>query len=316
MNTEKINCKIEFSIVILTYNREKYIRTQLESLSHLTDVEIIIVDNNSEDNYAERESEGFPNVKVIRLDRNYGAVGRNAGILAASAPYVVTLDDDVWGIDREALNYAKREFETDLSIDCICFHVIDEKTNETTNWIHHCDNRDHSNRKFETYEISEGAAIFKRDCFDRVGLYPEPFFISHEGPDLAFRIINSNRKIIYTPEITVTHAHALEGRTSWRRYYFDTRNLIWLAYRNYNKRLIIKRFSFQIAAMLFYSIRDGYLRYFFKGIKDSISGMKELKGTRSPISNEAYARIKEMDINRPSLLFYIKTRIFKKGIKI
>lgn len=316
MQTEETCHTKDFSIVILTYNREKYIRKQLDSLSNLTDVEIIIVDNNSDDNYAEREAANFTNTKVIRLDKNYGAVGRNAGILASTKRYVVTLDDDVWGITSEALDQAKTQFENDHSVDCICFHVIDEKTNETTNWIHHCDNQAYSHKKFETYEISEGAAIFRRDCFDRVGVYPESFFISHEGPDLAFRIINSNKKIVYFPDITVTHAHAQEGRASWRRYYFDTRNLIWLAYRNYNKRLIIKRFSLQIAAMFFYSLRDGYLKYFFKGIKDSISGIKDIKGTRAPISNETYSRIKKMDVNRPSLLFYIRTRIFKKGIKI
>ncbi len=316
-NVDQIpNSAPQYSIVILTYNRETYLKQQLESLANINDIEIIIVDNFSDENYAERIARFYSNVKVMRLDKNYGAVGRNFGIAAATAPYIVTLDDDVWGITADNLETSKNIFDKNSQIDCICFHVIDEQSKLTTNWIHHCDREKFASREFETYEISEGAAIFRKECFERVGLYPETFFISHEGPDMAFRIINSGHKIIYTPKVDVIHAHAKEGRPSWRRYYYDTRNLIWLAYRNYNKRLIVERFSLQLAAMFLYSLRDGYMKYFFKALFDGCRGLNKLRGSRSPVSNAAYARIKLMDKNRPSLLFYIKERLFKKEIKI
>lgn len=305
-----------FSVVILTYNRPKYIKKQLDNLTKIASIEIIIVDNCSDTNYAHEIASNYNNIKVIRLEKNYGAVGRNYGIKEATADYIVTLDDDVWGIESDDLLKSHDLFKNDHDLDCICFHVLDEKTERTTNWIHHCDKSKFENSSFETYEISEGAAIFKRSCFLNVGLYPELFFISHEGPDLAFRIINAGKKIIYFPEIKVIHAHAQEGRVSWRRYYYDTRNLIWLAYRNYNLRLLITRLPLQVAAMLFYSIRDGYIKYFIKALYDALSNIGELKGSRVPISNRAYAKIKTIDKNRPSLFFYIKERVFKREIKI
>lgn len=305
-----------FSVVILTYNRPKYIQQQLDSLSLIDNIEIIIVDNCSDTNYAREIGAAYKNVRVIRLDKNYGAVGRNYGIKEATSDYIITLDDDVWGIEKSFLQKAHDIFDKDKAIDCICFHVLDEKSGKTTNWIHHCDKSKFSSVSFETYEISEGAAIFRRNCFSEVGLYPELFFISHEGPDLAFRIINAGKKIIYCPDITVIHAHAQEGRASWRRYYYDTRNLIWLAYRNYNLRLLITRFPLQLSAMLFYSIRDGYTKYFIKAFYDALKTLKSLEGTRHPISKEAYSRIKAIDENRPSLFFYIKERVLKKEIKI
>lgn len=305
-----------FSIVILTYNRPTYIKKQLDNLTKIENIEIIIVDNCSDTNYAHEISSNYRNVKVIRLEKNYGAVGRNYGIKEATADYIVTLDDDVWGIESDYLLKSHDLFKKDHDLDCICFHVLDEKTKKTTNWIHHCDKSKFENSSFETYEISEGAAIFRRSCFLNIGLYPELFFISHEGPDLAFRIINSGKKIIYFPEIEVIHAHAQEGRVSWRRYYYDTRNLIWLAYRNYNLRLLITRLPLQLAAMLFYSIRDGYTKYFIKALYDAFTNIGELKGTRTPISKKAYMKIKAIDKNRPSLFFYIKERVFKREIKI
>lgn len=305
-----------FSVVILTYNRECYIKKQLECFSKIPGIEIIIVDNNSDVDYSNQEAQFYDNVKVIRLNKNYGAVGRNYGISAAKSPYIITLDDDVWGLTIDELNKAKDLFERHADVDCICFHVIDEKTKETTNWIHHCHKEKFDTQEFETYEISEGAAVFRKSCFEHVGLYPESFFISHEGPDLAFRILNADKKIIYTPDIEVIHAHALEGRASWRRYYYDTRNLIWLAYRNYNKRLLAKRFLLQLAAMFFYSLRDGYTKYFLKAVVDGLKELKNMSNDRIPISDKTYTRLKKMDQKRPSLLFYIKERILKKEIKI
>lgn len=307
---------VRFSVVILTYNREKYIKKQLECFSKIPDIEIIIVDNNSEVDYANREAQHYDNVRVIRLEKNYGAVGRNYGIIAARAPYIITLDDDVWGLTADELNKAEDLFKKKPDTDCICFHVTDEQSGKTTNWIHHCHKELFDTQEFETYEISEGAAIFRKTCFEQVGLYPESFFISHEGPDLAFRILNADKQIIYTPEIEVVHAHAIEGRTSWRRYYYDTRNLIWLAYRNYNKRLLMKRFILQFSAMLFYSLRDGYIKYFLKATYDGITELGSMKLDRNPISSAAYSRLKTMDKKRPSVLFYIKERILKREIKI
>lgn len=306
----------EFSIILLTYNREKYLALQLPELIKLNSTEIIIVDNASSSDYAENLSTQYKNTQCIKLDKNYGAVGRNFGIQAGTGKYLITLDDDVWGITNEHLNTIKDEFERDASISAICFKVLDEKNRTITNWCHHCDPDKFSESTFDTYEISEGAVVFKREIFSDVGLYPLEFFISHEGPDLAFRIINSGKRIVYTPNIEVTHAHAMEGRKNWRRYYYDTRNLIWLAYRNYNWDMILTKLPLSLAAMLLYSIRDGFIRYYFKAVKDAFFGLKDLRGTRQPISRATRKKMKAMDINKPNLIFYIKKRLFTKGVKI
>jgi GT2 family glycosyltransferase len=288
----------------------------LDSLARLERVEVLLVDNGSDDEYAQRLSRNFDNVRVLRLPKNFGAVGRNYGIKEARAPYVLTLDDDVWGITQSNLEDISELFVSDESIDCICFHVVDEETGATTNWMHHCDKSVYSSQQFETYEISEGAVVFRRSCFDRVGLYPDAFFISHEGPDMAFRVMNSGKRIIYSPAIQVTHAHAIEGRPSWRRYYYDTRNLIWLAYRNYNWRMLVKRFPLQLLAMFLYSVRDGYFRYYLKALRDGAFGIAQLRGSRSPVTSDTYARILYIDINRPSLWYYITERLLKNEVKL
>jgi GT2 family glycosyltransferase len=57
---------------------------------------VIVVDNGSRDGSVERLRTTFPEVTVIALPRNQGAVARNHGVQAATAPYVAFADDDSW----------------------------------------------------------------------------------------------------------------------------------------------------------------------------------------------------------------------------
>ncbi len=83
------------SIIIPTYNRPQLLPRAIESARAAgTDVEIIVVDDASQDETASvcRELSG---VKYIRLERNQGVAGaRNVGILASSAELIAFLDDD------------------------------------------------------------------------------------------------------------------------------------------------------------------------------------------------------------------------------
>lgn len=306
----------KYSIVVLTYNREEYLKDLIPELAKLSNTEIIIVDNNSDDDYSKRISSGYQNVRTIRLDRNFGAVGRNYGIEAATGEFVITLDDDVWGITEDDIDEIRSTFCKDDSIWGICFKVLEEGTGKVINWCHHCDPEKFSDVSFDTYQVSEGAVAFRRSVFEEVGYYPEEFFISYEGPDLAFRIIKKGKRVIYNPKIEVVHAHAVEGRPSWRRYYYDTRNLVWLAYRHYNAGMWLLLFPLQIFAMFAFSLRDGFIRYFFKAIVDSIRGLKSFSGTRNPLDSRAYSKIKDIDKNKPPITYYIKKRLLKKGIKM
>lgn len=57
---------------------------------------VVLVDNGSSDGTPERVRERFPEVTVIELGRNHGAVARNVGVQAATTPYVAFADDDSW----------------------------------------------------------------------------------------------------------------------------------------------------------------------------------------------------------------------------
>jgi GT2 family glycosyltransferase len=184
------------------------------------------------------------------------------------------------------------------------------------NWSHHYDERQFSNIEFETNEISEGAVVFRKSVLDTVGIYFEKYFISHEGPDLACRILDSGSKIIYSPKIVVEHHHSDIGRKSWRRYYYDTRNLIWLNVRHFPATMAIKRILFGLCPMLIYSVRDGFVFYWLKGVKDALVGLKEVVAGRKVISSSTMEYIKKIESNRPNLIVIMKKRFFRKDVRI
>lgn len=57
---------------------------------------VILVDNDSTDGSADAVAAACPEVRVIRLPRNVGAVARTVGVRAATTPFVAFADDDSW----------------------------------------------------------------------------------------------------------------------------------------------------------------------------------------------------------------------------
>jgi GT2 family glycosyltransferase len=84
------------SIIILNYNTRELLIACLESIqTYAADCEVIVVDNASTDHSAPAVQQKFPNIKLIANPDNYGfARGINAGLHAATAPLLLTLNAD------------------------------------------------------------------------------------------------------------------------------------------------------------------------------------------------------------------------------
>ena len=120
-----------FSIVIPTYNREKFIEATLESVFAQTyrNYEVICVDNCSTDTtadilrrYAERGK-----ITFIRHDKNYErARSRNTGMEAAKGDFVTFLDSDDFMYPNNLADAA--EF-ANTNPEIKCFHNLYELVN-------------------------------------------------------------------------------------------------------------------------------------------------------------------------------------------
>ena len=86
------------AVVILNWNGTEHLRRFLPSVVRTTPAwaEVVVADNGSTDGSVEMLGREFPEVRVVRLDRNYGfAGGYNRAIAQVEADYCVLLNSDV-----------------------------------------------------------------------------------------------------------------------------------------------------------------------------------------------------------------------------
>lgn len=301
------------SLCILTFNRCSLLRKLLIELQKLTyaPLEIIVVDNHSQDETQKMMELDFPKLIYIRTHENIGAAGRNIGMKTAKGEIIISLDDDVCDLKDEGIQILVNKFIEDVNLGAVTFRYVD-MDGRNCNWVHHCKEEDYYDKEFITYEILEGAVAFRKEILELSGYYPENFFLSHEGPDLAFRMLDKGFKVIYSGQVSVKHLVGEGGRKSWRNYYYDTRNQVWLATRHLPLSYSLIYLGRGLSSMLIYSIRDGYIFYWLKAIKDGFAGMGQAMRERKVLSKNTMNILKEIDFNRPSLGYMIKKRLLSK----
>lgn len=86
------------SVILITWNGRKLLSNCLKSMSFLLqreDVEVIVVDNGSEDGTIHFLHDKYPDITAISLDKNRGvAYARNRALERANGEYLWILDND------------------------------------------------------------------------------------------------------------------------------------------------------------------------------------------------------------------------------
>ena len=308
----------KISISILTYNRCRVLQNLLVSLQKIdySPLQILVIDNHSDDNTEVVVKEQFPEIEYYKTRQNIGVGARNIGLSKASGEIIVTLDDDIIGLGYDDIIEIINLFYSKPDVGAICFSIRDYYTGDICNWCHHYKKEDYWNKEFITDEITEGAVAFRRSALEKVGFYPEFFFISYEGVDLLCRLLNEGYKTIYTPKVCVKHLTHKSGRPNWRRYYFDTRNQIWFVARNYPILFGLKYLFRGLNAVLFYSLRDGFSKYWLKGVYHGLIGLPEIIKDRKKINRNTLKLLERIAANRPGFLYTIKKRVFKREMRL
>ncbi|EKI7512572.1 glycosyltransferase family 2 protein [Campylobacter lari] len=124
----------QISIILPTYNVEKYITRALESYINQTfkDIEIIVVDDCGNDKSIEIAKEYASKddrIKIIHNEENLGTfASRNIGVLNSSSLYIMFLDPD----DYLELNACEVAFNTmvENKVDMVIFDFLYSKNNK------------------------------------------------------------------------------------------------------------------------------------------------------------------------------------------
>jgi hypothetical protein len=245
------------SVIIPNWNGRELLPICLDSLRQQSmSAEVIVVDDGSTDGSAGLVQQRYPEVRLIELGENRGfAAAVNAGIRASRAEYVALLNNDAeaapeWLAELiGALDtHADAGFAASKMLDYADRTRIDGAGDAFT-WAGNAYRIGHGERDCGQYDAPAwifgacaGAAIYRRQMLDAIGLFDEAFFAYYEDADLSFRAQLAGYRCRYVPEAVVYHVgSATSGRGSDRTLYLQTRNRISMVLKNYPARFLAEK---------------------------------------------------------------------------
>jgi GT2 family glycosyltransferase len=297
------------SIAILNYQRRDALRRALAAARDQRHpvLEVIAVDNASTDGSAEMVRDEFPDVRLVRTAHNVGAAARNAGVAAAKGDVVFTLDNDVLFVTPDDVTRALAVFERHPRAAVVDFMIVDaEGRLSRRDWCHPREADRWAGHEFATDYVLEGASACRREVFLDAGGYWPPFFLGHEGWDLALRLIGAGHELVYTPAVRVRHLVDPTVRPSSRIYYTYTRNAVWVALRNHRRSRALASIAQDLALMGFAAARAGELAAYGRALVDAARGARAALDTRAALSAEAYARLATIRALKPGIVSRIR----------
>ena len=249
--------KIEVSIITINFNGLEDTCALIETIPFNENMEVIVVDNASKNQEADIIINRFPQVKVIKSERNLGfAGGNNLGIQAAQGRYLFLINNDTIFKEFNILPLIDRlESSPDIGIVCpkirfawdnnpIQFAGYSKLSRITVrNYAIGFNEEDHG--QYETAHptpYAHGAAmLIRRDAINKVGLMPKCYFLYYEEIDWSMMFTRAGYQIWYDPQCIIFHKESqTTGQHSPLRTYYLTRNRLMLVQRNpleFNKSL-------------------------------------------------------------------------------
>jgi GT2 family glycosyltransferase len=179
------------------------------------------------------EPAGLPaGVRGVALGEDRGiAAGRNAGVPHVAGELLFFLDDDAEVQGDDALAAVAARFAAEPDLGLLQLRVDPRGPGAPPrDWVPRLRVGDRR-RSSDVTAVWEGAVAMPRAVFDAVGGWPEAFRWAHEGIDLAWRVLDSGRRVAYAGDVAVTHPpYVTAGRDE--RVYYGARNRVWLARRH------------------------------------------------------------------------------------
>jgi GT2 family glycosyltransferase len=222
------------AVVIITRDRALELMRTLARLHELSDrTAIVVVDHASQDDTARLVRSRFPAVRVVPLDRDHGAAGRNAGVGIVDCPYIAFCDDDSWWADG-ALTRAAGVLDAHPTVALVAGRVLigAEK------WL------DPACEAMRNSPLSARArlpgprvlgfvacgAIVRRAAFLAVGGFSPRLTIGAEEQLLAAELATAGWDLVYDDDV-VAHHHPSPTRDRRDRRTLQERNQLWFAWR-------------------------------------------------------------------------------------
>ena len=276
------------SIITVNYNQAKVTTELLDSVrvNSYPSVEIIVVDNASDQDPGPFLKEKYPEIKYIRSDENLGfSGGNNLGIQASTGDYLFFINNDAEltkGAIETLLNLFGAIPNLGIVSPLLCYYNQAPDTHSDiiqyagTTPVHPLTARNKTigelqpdngqfDRAVPTAYAHGAAMMVPRKVIEHVGLMPELFFLYYEELDWSEQIRREGYAVYLEPRAKIYHKESVSvGKMSTLKTHYLNRNRILFIRRN--------RSGWQLAGfilfLLFCTIPKNALLHILKGELD------------------------------------------------
>lgn len=221
------NCRV--SVIIVNWNTRDLVLECIESILTNHDdvpVEIVVVDNNSQDGSSEAVAERFPEVKLIASEENLGfAAGNNLGIRYATGEYILFLNPDTL-ILGSAIKYMRDYLQSNARVGAVGCRINNPDGSlqlshwnsfPSVGWLMHKSfrmdklSRLRSKANYANTPPMSVAHLLGACIMSPAGLirqlhgFDETYFLYLEETDLCCRIGESGYEVHYAPGAEIVH---------------------------------------------------------------------------------------------------------------
>lgn len=323
---------MKVTIIIPNYNGQKFVEKCFDSLSKQTyqDFKTLVIDNASEDGSDLFIQQHYPNVEVIKLNKNYGfSSAVNKGIELADTPYVILLnndtevdekfveklvegieaDDNIFSCSSKMINFQDRDIMDDAGdLYSIVGWGFQRGVGQKTELY---------DRSVDVFSSCAGAAIYRRELFDQIGKFDLHHFAYLEDIDLGYRAKIQGFRNVYCPEAIVYHVGSGTSGSKYNAFKVKlaARNNLYLIYKNMPFLQFLVNFPCLTAGFIakyFFFKKIGFGSEYLKGIKEGLLTLYKLQRVEYKTENfRNYIQIeKELIANTFVYVFdYMKRRV-------
>ena len=287
----------EVTVVIPNYKGEAYLRPCVESLLAGTGLEMdVIIDyNGSRDGCVEEVRRLYPQVECVCLDQNYGfCKAVNIGIRKAETPYVFLLNNDTLVCKGavEALLASLKKDRRIFSVEAKMIQYQDRTKIDSAGTFYNAFGwayargkdrpADQYRKRGPVFSACAGAAMYRREVFEEIGLFDEEHFAYLEDVDVGYRARIAGYRNVYEPMARIIHvgSAASGSRHNEFKVRLSARNNLYLIYKNMPVLQILLNLPFLLAGFLvkyLFFLKKGLGAIYLKGLMEAPKLMKKKK---------------------------------------
>ena len=295
----------ELSIITVNYNGVDDTCELIDSIPFNNKMEVIVVDNASTIDEASIIQQRFPQIIVIRSDKNLGfAGGNNLGIKAAKGKYLCFINNDTVFKDFRVDALIAR-LESSPQIGMVCPKIRFAWENHPIQFAGYTplspitirnqsigfgeEDKGQYDTPHQTPYAHGAAMMVKREVIENVGLMQECYFLYYEELDWSMMINRAGYEIWYEPACTIYHKESQStGQNSPLRTYYITRNRLLLVKRNFKGLTKYASYAYLTGIVALRDIVKHTITGKFDLLKSTLKGVRDffINSTLSSINSQ------------------------------